>query len=173
MENPSHFAAYLIDPYREAIELVETTDSLAAIARLIGTARIGFFCPQSNEDVAVAAAETLPTHPRDEDYSRAPGEALWQRRLIPRGPAWQWLPTMDVYYGRALWVKLHDQTRLQTPSASKSWLLGQIDFWGFANVVQIRDAVGGRGSVETGGLTSDEEGYFEDYMLDSADDSED
>ncbi len=167
METPILFSAYLIDPYLETIELVETTDSLASIARLIGTAQIGFFCQQPDQDLAIAAAESLPTYPRDGDYSCVPGQPLWERTLVPRAPAWQWLPTMDVFYGRALWVKLHDQICLQTPSASRSWLSAQIDFWGFAHVVEIGESTP-YGSIEGGSVKSERQAYFEDYMLDNA-----
>ena len=171
METPILFSAYLIDPYLEIIELVETTDSLASIARLIGTGQIGFFCQQPDQDLAIAAAEALPTYPREGDYSCVPGQPLWERTLVPLAPAFQWLPTMDVFYGRALWVKLHDQICLQTPSASRSWLSAQIDFWGFAHVVEV--GTNEANTVEDDSVSDERQAYFDGYMLDDSADEED
>jgi hypothetical protein len=171
METPILFSAYLIDPYLETIELVETTDSLASIARLIGTGQIGFFCQQPDQDLAIAAAEAMPTYPHNSDYSCVPGQAPLERTLIPRAPAWQWLPTIDIFYGRALWVKLYDQTSLQTPSASRTWLSSQIEFWGFAHVVDIGESTT-YGSSEGSSVKSEQQTYFEDYMLDNAEEEE-
>ena len=89
---------------------------------------------------------------------------------IPRAPAWQFVDTSRIFYGRALWVNLSPTHGLQSPYCTKKWLEHRIDFWGFTNVVDILEDDTAEDIISH---LPDDEDYFTDYMNQSGEDADD